>query len=64
MPEEAQVPQIVYVGPLDQVDVPLYQIRVTAGEPVDVSAEQAADLLRQIGNWAPVTPAPTKTKES
>jgi hypothetical protein len=42
------VPQIVYVGPYDEVDVPLYRIRARRGEPVEVPVEAAG---REAGDW-------------
>ena len=46
------MPQIVYCGPYDEVDVPAHRLRALAGEPVDVSDEAAASLLEQPDNWA------------
>ena len=47
--------QIVYVGPLGAVDVPLHRISAAAhGVPIDVTDDVAADLLQQTGTWAPV----------
>lgn len=53
------MPQIVYVGPFDRVNVPAFRLGdVVPGEPVEVTAEQAASLLEQVGNWAePGSPA-------
>ena len=47
------MPRVVYVGPHDEVDVPLFRIRgARPGVPVKVTAEQRADLLEQPDNWA------------
>lgn len=49
------MPQIVYVGPFDEVDVPAYRVRATPGVPVEVSDEAAASLLEQADNWQPAS---------
>lgn len=51
------VPQIVYVGPFDEVDVPAHRLGgIKPGEPVEVSDEAAAALLAQADNWQPAKP--------
>lgn len=55
------MPRIVYVGPFDQVDVPLIYGAVRPGEPFDVTDAQAALLLDQPDNFQP---APKVSKES
>ena len=48
------------VNPLGEVDVPLLGRIVAADEVVEVSDEDAAQLLPQASNWAaePATPTP------
>lgn len=53
------MPQIMYVGPYDEVDVPLHRIRVRRGDPVEVPADVAG---RAPGDWTRLAPgegAPT-----
>ena len=46
------MPQIVYCGPYDQVDVPAFRLAgVAPGVPIEVSDEAAASLLAQPDNW-------------
>ena len=52
------MPQIVYCGPLDEVDVPALRLRATPGRPVVVTEAEAESLLAQLDNWAePGSPA-------
>jgi hypothetical protein len=52
------------VSPYGDLDVPLLGVVVLAGETVDVTDEQAKNLLAQAENWAPVTvAAPSKSEE-
>jgi hypothetical protein len=56
------VPQIVYCGPYDLVDVPAFRLAgVAPGVPIEVSDEAAASLLAQPDNWQPAdAKAPAK----
>ena len=49
------MPQIVYVGPIDEVDIPALRLRAQRGVPVEVSDDASALLLlAQPDNWEPV----------
>lgn len=48
------MPQVVYCGPIDEVDLPALNLRAKPGQPVEVSDEAAESLLAQADNWAPV----------
>ncbi len=55
------MPQVVYCGPFDVVDVPAHRIAgARPGEPIEVSDEAAADLLAQAANWQPAKAAAAK----
>ena len=46
------MPQLVYVGPFDVVDVPAFRIGgLRRGVPVEVSEDAARSLLAQPDNW-------------
>lgn len=45
------MPQIRNVSPLGEVEIPLLGRVVGAGEVVEVTDEQAAVLLEQVGNY-------------
>lgn len=47
------MPQVVYCGPIDEVDLPALNLRAKPGQPVEVSGEAAESLLAQVDNWAP-----------
>lgn len=51
------MPRIVYVGPIDEVDIPLVGRSVKRGEPFDVSEDAAARLLEQPDNFTKHTDA-------
>ena len=52
------------INPLGEVDVPLLDRTVAAGEAVEVSDEDAAQLLPQTPNWAVVdAPADTESED-
>jgi hypothetical protein len=58
------VPQIVYCGPFDAVDVPACGIaELVPGKPVEVSKDAAAALLAQPENWQPAPSARSAAKE-
>ena len=48
------MPTIRNISPLGALDVPLLGRVVDAGEAVEVTDEQAAQLLPQAANWEPV----------
>lgn len=48
------MPQVVYCGPHDEVDVPALRLRAKPGAPIEVSDDAAASLLDQPANWQPV----------
>jgi hypothetical protein len=51
------MPWIKYVGPVDLVDVPFWQVAaVPRDTPVEVSDEAAADLLTQETVWVAADP--------
>lgn len=55
---------IKYVGAIDVVDVPRWQIGgAVRGVPIEVSPEAAADLLTQPANWAKATAPKAKTEK-
>jgi hypothetical protein len=55
------VPQIVYVGPFDEVTIPALGIAsAKPGESVEVTADGAKSLLDQADTWAPAGSAAAK----
>jgi len=58
------MPKLRYVGPIDEVDIPLAGCSVKRGETFEVDEKKAAALLEQVGNYEPVdTKATSKKKD-
>lgn len=45
------MPEVMYVGPFEEVDVPALDRSVKQGETVEVDDETADSLLEQPANW-------------